>query len=55
MGTKDIQFAIYDQLKAKGIVDEEVRIVNTYDELIGYKPNLVITLGGDGTILSAID
>lgn len=59
MKEKNIKYAVFgtyaDQLKEKGIVTEEVEVLNSYHELVTYKPNLVFTLGGDGTILSAID
>jgi len=59
MDEQKIQYAVYgtyaDQLISHGLVSEEVEVINTYEELIRNKPDLVMTLGGDGTILSAID
>lgn len=59
MVEKGIQFAVYGpyatQLVSSNLVKDEVTIVNSCKELVEYKPNLVLTLGGDGTILSAID
>lgn len=56
---QNIQFALYgkyaSQLQEVNLVEEDVQVVNTYDELINYNPDMVMTLGGDGTILSAID
>lgn len=54
-----IEYALHGayakQLIAESIVENDVDVVNNYEELIQYKPDLVMTLGGDGTILSVID
>ncbi len=59
MDDQEIEYGIYgtyaDQLIKGGLVNNEISIVNTHQDLINYKPDLVMTLGGDGTILSAID
>lgn len=58
MSQQDISFAIVDsyaeQLISANLIEASVQTLNTYEELIEYKPDLVMTLGGDGTILSAI-
>lgn len=59
MDEKNIQYSVYgpyaDQLSDKKLLKKDVQLVNSYQELIAYDPNLVLTLGGDGTILSAIE
>ena len=59
MNQHSIEYAFYgkyaEQIKDQKIIESGVDIVNTYGELCAYKPDLVMTMGGDGTILSAID
>ncbi len=59
MDKQNIQYAVYgtyaDQLVSQGLINKEIPIVNTNKELIDYNSDLVMTLGGDGTILSVID
>lgn len=59
MDEKHIQYAVNgryaDQLKAQKLIDYDITVINTNLELINYNPDLVMTLGGDGTILSVID
>jgi NAD+ kinase len=59
MDENDIQYSVYgpyaDQLSAQNLLKKDVQLVNSYKELIAYNPDLVLTLGGDGTILSAIE
>ena len=59
MHENDVQYSIYgryaDQLSDKNLLKKDVQIVNSYQELIAFKPEMVLTLGGDGTILSVID
>jgi len=59
MTEQNIQYALYgiyaDQLKAHSLISEEIEVVNSYVELLNFKPDMVMTLGGDGTILSAIE
>lgn len=49
LNAKNIEFAVFDPLSK--LTDSKV--VSTYDELSAFAPDVVITLGGDGTILSA--
>jgi NAD+ kinase len=55
----NIELAIFseyaDQLESADIVTPKFSIVSNYDELLLEKPDMVVTLGGDGTILNAID
>lgn len=44
-----------EQLKVGGIALPEHIVLSTHKELTDYAPDIVITLGGDGTILNAID
>ena len=59
MGAQGIQYAVFgsyaDQLVAQNLIDKEIAVVNNNQELIDYNPDMVMTLGGDGTILSVID
>ena len=59
MDEQKIEYAVYgtyaDQLIDQDLVKDDIQVINTYDELVENKPDLVMTLGGDGTILSAID
>lgn len=45
--------AYADQLQSEGIVNDVVTI-NGKEELKSFKPDLALTLGGDGTILNAV-
>ena len=55
----DIELAIIgsyaDQLEASSLVIPSYTRISTYGELVLTKPDMVVTLGGDGTILNAID
>lgn len=59
MHLHDIEYGIYgpyaEQLKAHKFDVKNSKSVNTNEELVQYKPDMVMTLGGDGTILSVID
>lgn len=44
-----------DQLISADIELPAYSVVSSYEELLQEKPDMVVTLGGDGTILSAID
>ena len=54
-----IELAIYDQyaeqLKTAEIDVTKYHVVDTYENFLEEKPDMVVTLGGDGTILNAID
>ena len=49
-----IEYAVYEDIH-KAIPNEvdSVEIISDHDSLVKYNPDVVITLGGDGTILSA--
>lgn len=55
----NIEYAMFGkyakQLLSHGVIDDGIRVVNTHEELLTYAPDLVMTLGGDGTILSSIE
>lgn len=59
MEQQGIQYAVYgtyaDQLIEQKLTNQEIAVVNNNQELINFNPDLVMTLGGDGTILSVID
>lgn len=59
MDEQGIRYAVFgvyaEQLRSENLIGEGVEVVNTYEELIRFAPDLVMTLGGDGTILSAIE
>ena len=59
MKEQEIQYALYepyaDQLKAQNLIDDTNHTVNSNKSLVEFSPDMVMTLGGDGTILSAID
>jgi len=44
----------YEQLKESGILLQEFPTQSTYEEIKAAHPDMIITMGGDGTILSAI-
>jgi NAD+ kinase len=50
-----IMIGYVEQLKSADIKLPQHSVVSSYDELLLEKPDMVVTLGGDGTILSAID
>ncbi|MEM9544799.1 MAG: NAD kinase [Bacteroidota bacterium] len=59
MSEQNIQFALFDdyaqQLRGQGLINDSVPKLNSHDDLKAFSPDLVMTLGGDGTILSAIE
>lgn len=59
MEQQNIEFAVFgtyaDQLISHNLVSSDAVVVNSNAELIKFNPDLVMTLGGDGTILSVID
>ena len=59
MDEQGIQYAFFGeyatQIKEQDFIDKDLEEVNTYNELLAFKPDLVMTMGGDGTILSVID
>ncbi|MDF1696043.1 MAG: NAD kinase [Saprospiraceae bacterium] len=59
MNEQNIEYAVLGsyavQLKDQGVISRELKLVDNYEELKAFQPDLVMTLGGDGTILSAIE
>lgn len=59
MHDQNIEFAVIGkyakQLKDQNVLTDEIRVVDNCEELKAFGPDLVVTLGGDGTILSAIE
>lgn len=55
----NIELAIFndyaDQLESSDLIIPDYQRVITNEELLEFNPNMVVTLGGDGTILNAID
>lgn len=55
LSKRDIAFAIYEPYaKQIPISLESAKTIGTYKDLKSYAPDFIITLGGDGTILSAV-
>jgi NAD+ kinase len=59
MDKKNIHYSIYspyaEQLSKVNLLNKDIELVNSNQDLIKFNPDLVLTLGGDGTILSAIE
>lgn len=59
MHENDIQYSIFgtyaSQLRTENLIGDDIDVIDSNEELVRYKPDMVFTLGGDGTILSAID
>jgi NAD+ kinase len=58
MDKHKIQYALYEkysiQLQQQHLIKSDVRTINTFEDFINFNPDMVMTLGGDGTILSVI-
>jgi len=51
---KSIQYCVYTDIAQKlPDTTDGITVINNHQDLADYKPNIMITLGGDGTILSA--
>lgn len=53
LNSESIEFAIYEDY-AKQLPISTGQTISSHDELKSYMPDFIITLGGDGTILSAV-
>lgn len=52
---ENIEYKFFEKLQAGATIEiREDRVLSTHEELKGYAPELIITLGGDGTILAAV-
>jgi NAD+ kinase len=51
---KSVQYCVYAEIAQKlPDTTEGITVINNHQDLTDYKPDIMITLGGDGTILSA--
>ena len=52
---ENIEYKFFKKLQAEATIQiGEDNVLSTHEELKGYAPELIITLGGDGTILAAV-
>jgi len=59
LAERKLEVGIYVEYvdKLEGIIDINrlgYQVINNHEELVAYAPNMIITLGGDGTILNAV-